>query len=112
MVFAALQHNICPGFREEQTEGPNPWPEQHSSSPPWPPSWPPSAPPASPSTRATSTACRGRPRSTDPGRHGTTRHHRNTALNLFAAAKTLVGGRTALAGGAATGPLGALPLAN
>src|SRR3712207_2931707 len=23
-----MQHNICPGFGEEQTEGPNPWLEQ------------------------------------------------------------------------------------
>ncbi|CAA9287870.1 MAG: hypothetical protein AVDCRST_MAG08-4344, partial [uncultured Acetobacteraceae bacterium] len=52
------------GLGRDKTKGPNPWPEQPSSSPPWPPSWPSSAPPASPSTRAISTACRCRPSST------------------------------------------------
>ena len=34
--------------------------------------------------KAAPTACRGRPRATDAGRHGTTRCDRNTALKLFA----------------------------
>src|SRR5215212_4249298 len=62
-----------PRLRGPTKDGSNSCQQQRSSSSPWPPSWPPSAPPASPSTRATSTACRGPPSSTDPGRHGTAR---------------------------------------